>query len=644
MNLEENKNIVDADPLDALMKEQEAVVKGKDPKSALDELKESTAANNTTTEPEMTVDYGDGDLAAEIAAEEKADAVEKARQAEEIREKIAAEEAARPMMAPDEHDMSYHDEAMDFQSAKLNVVTGMVNKVVAKYRIISGGIPDDPVEDPKTHEILSFGKTPVMGELIEIYHVNGEKITPDFEQIILRNWIMPDGTRAVDNLNEDNIVIDKTMFKTTPKEKTDETKVSTEDIDLNKVESKPAAPVKPPVPTINISVDKEVQSKNPVNINIDKNIAATVKETQEVNVVVKQVSDDVINKATIYRNSERTGIINVYDSGINDVDVTLPLSGYRCTMRSVNWYDFISLTSPNANSGVEAEIKKWSVIYKHIKNPSIGDFENFEDFLKKTKYLDRELLLWGLLVATSDEEETLDIRCDNPDCKNHIKVKYHPRTITKTDKELEPAWYDRAKVAAPGEEAKKVWEEANAKKEQFQLPHSKIWVELSESSAYDFINKKLGLVNDLYKRYRPDDKTGEGLMNLEDDLSMVEFDYLISNALYVESLTIFEYDEDGNIVKDENGNEVGYCYDNWNRIEEIITKCIDGYDSAVLLKLIQESQAKASPISFHVENVVCDKCGKKRDIPIEDIGTTLLLQLSRRFGDIKINLNKMALN
>lgn len=640
--MSENKN-ENFDPLKALMDQQVAAAEGKEIKSAgqaaLDELK---ATKTTET---VDVDYGDDDLEKEIAAEEAAAKEARIQAAKEAQAKIDAEEAARPFQAPDEYDMKYHDEAMDFQSEKLNIVSGMVNRVVAKYRIISGGIPEKPFVDKKTNTVLTYGKRPVMGELIDLYQRNGEKINEDFEKTILVNWIMPDGTRAIDNLNEQNIVIDKTMFvapvnNDIPKKSDDNGGI----VSSNDAEEEPVVK-KEPVPTINISVDKEVQKTNPVNINIDKDIAATVRTAKEVNVVVREVSNEELKKTTIYRNSEKTGIINVTDTGINDVPVTLPLSGYRCTMRSVNWYDFISLTAPSANNGVDSEIKKWSVIYKHIKNPSIGNFENFEDFLKKTKYQDRELLMWGILVATSDEEETLDIKCNNPDCENHIKVKYSPRTITKTDKSLEPAWYDRAKVATPGEEAKAIWEEANARKTSYTLPHSKIEVELSESSAYDFINKKLRLINDLYKRYRPNDANSEGLANIGEDLSMVEFDYLVANALYIESFTVTPKDEMGNPYVDENGNIIKYCYDKWEKIEQIITEVLDGEDSAILLKLIQDSQAKTSPISFRVENIICPECGKKRDfIPIEDIGQTLLFQLSRRFGDIKINLNKTASN
>ena len=102
--------------------------------------------------------------------------------------------------------------------------------------------------------------------------------------------------------------------------------------------------------------------------------------------------------------------------------------------------------------------------------------------------------------------------------------------------------------------------------------------------------------------------------------------------------------EEGLPELDENGNIIKQCYDKWDIIENVVTNVLDGEDSAILLKLIQEHQAKGSPVSFRVENVVCPECGKRRPfIPIDDIGQTLLFQLSRRFGDIKINLNKTAL-
>ena len=117
------------------------------------------------------------------------------------------------------------------------------------------------------------------------------------------------------------------------------------------------------------------------------------------------------------------------------------------------------------------------------------------------------------------------------------------------------------------------------------------------------------------------------------DPSMAEFDYLSSNALFVSALTI---------VREENGKKKEYRYTNWDDIERIITESLDSEDSAILIKLIQQDRNNRNPVSFRVENVTCPKCGRHDEfIPINDIGNSLLFQLSRRLENTQVNLIEM---
>ena len=117
------------------------------------------------------------------------------------------------------------------------------------------------------------------------------------------------------------------------------------------------------------------------------------------------------------------------------------------------------------------------------------------------------------------------------------------------------------------------------------------------------------------------------------DPSMAEFDYLSTNALFISALTI---------VREENGKTKEYRFTNWEDIEKIITESLDAEDSGILLKIIEKSREKSSPISFRVENIDCPVCGRHEDyIPINDIGNTLLFQVSRRLGNTQINLIEM---
>ena len=575
-------------------------------KAATGDTPTPTITNSTPQIPDDEDIYGENDQQKEIEAEDKAR--EEARAAAAAEQKAIADEAISKtsgFMPPDEKDMKYHEQAIGFQTEKLAIVTTMINKVVAKYKLISGGIPTQMMTDNTGRVILD--QVAVKAELCELYEKNGDKITPEFEMMILDNWVMPDNTLASENI-VNGVVVDSTLQPA-------------QDANANDVTGQPSnEPIQNP--TININVEQNT----PVTVNVDDSITANLKHAHQVDIVVKEVSKDEILKANIIENSNMEGIIQKYDSGINDVPLTLPLSGYRCVIRSINWFDFIKLAAPSSNSPVDNELKKWSVIYDHIKNVSIGDFKDLEDFMKKTKYQDRELLMWGLLVATSDDEETIEIRCANPRCGKPIRVSYNPRTIQNIDETKIPKWWTAANKAAPGEEAVKIWEQASSRRVCYTLPNTGIVVEINEPSAYEFVTEKLPLVEELYKRYRPEGSMADFDQN---DPTLMEFDYLSANAMYITAMTI---------VRD--GKQ--YRFTDWGSIEEIITKALDSRDSATLLKVIEEARSRVSPISFRITDVTCDACKQHVDeIPVNDIGRTLLFQVSQRLSNTQINLIEM---
>ena len=117
-------------------------------------------------------------------------------------------------------------------------------------------------------------------------------------------------------------------------------------------------------------------------------------------------------------------------------------------------------------------------------------------------------------------------------------------------------------------------------------------------------------------------------MNLE-DATLAEFEFLSANALYIEAMTI---------VKD--GTQ--YRYTNWDDIENILRDSLSTDDSAVLLKIIQQSKSQTSPVSFRIHDIECPRCHyREKYLNISDIGSTLLFQVSRRLDNTQINLKEM---
>ena len=607
------------DPLDALIKKHEAAAKGESieeksntavppvPENLILPTAPQFTENPAGHIPEVApasktpidIDYGDDDMDAEIAAEEAADQEARQTAVEEAAAKRAEEK--KTIMPPDSHDPNVIADMANYQTEKLAIVTTMVNKVIAKYHITEGAIPEIP-------DIMNNvkGRREVMGDLIEYFdtHTDNE-ITPEFEAIVLNNWIMPSGERASLWIKNPHPSYPSSEESNTAEEKA-----------VVQVNEKLEV-----VPQITINVP----DGSDVTVNVDADVVRNMSESRQIDIVVNRVSEQDM-KMDVILNTQQKGIIQTYDTGINDTPVTLPISAYRCVMRPINWFDFIRLVSPSSQNRSDDELKKWSVIYKHLKSPSIGTFKDFDDFLKKTKYQDRELLMWAVLVATADEEEPLSITCPNPKCRHQRTLKYRPRTIIHLDPDHVPSYYDRMHNAMTLEESQKIFNEVSNKRTRYTLPSTGIIVEISEPSAYEFITKKLNLVQELFNRYVPNGDMSE--LDPEDPM-MVEFDYLSANALYISSMSI---------IKD--GKE--YMFDQWEDIEEIIKNCLDTEDSAILLKLISKSRANTSPISFYLENIVCPKCGFKRDkLPINDIGQTLLFQVSRRLDNMEVNLKEM---
>ena len=530
--------------------------------------------------------YGDNDLAQDIAREDAIREQERLDRIAEMRTNVDSD----VMMPPDPHDMNYHKEAIAYQGEKLEIVTRMIQNVIHKYELV-GGIPEEI-------------KMQVMGELIDIYHRTGEQISEEFEQTILKHWQTPPAA---------NVMSDQRREQTQPVNMTD---------DQEQQQTSPQIPV----PTININVE----AGTPVTVNVDDSIVPNFTRSNEVNIHVKELTPMTLEAMTIIENSPRPNVIKPYDSGLHDVPVTLPLSGYRCVMRPINYFGFIQLTTPMSGNNSENELRKWSVIYKHMKNVSIGEFADFEDFLKKTKYQDRELLMWALLVATADEEETISFPCNNDKCGRMNTVKYHPREIVHLDPELIPEHYNRTHSVSVGDEALEHFHAVSGKRTMYRLEESDLYVEINEPSAYEFINEKLELVQNLYKRYRPNE---EDMTNFDvNDPTMIEFDYLSANAMFVSAFVK---------IDNQTNPPTHYRYTNWDTdIERIITEDLGTEDSATLLKLIEHARSNVTPASFYIPNVVCPHCGHKENLVIGDIGNTLLLQMSRRLGSTKINLIK----
>lgn len=543
--------------------------------ASVEETEDTSVIEPVRSVPETPVEevnYGDDDLEEEIAAQEKAEAEAKAAAAKAAAEKAAEE---KPMEAPPlSLDPEFQREAIDFQTNNIAIVTTMVNKVIAKHHIVSGGIPANKQRQ-------------VMGELIFLYQKDGEVITPEFERMILDNW---EGATTSEEAKAD-----------APAEEKKE-----------EVEEERSAPV------VNINVPENT----PVTINIDESIMMEQSKDRVVNIVVHEVSEEDLRTADVIENSADTSIITPYESSKTDVPLTLAMSAYRCTVSGLVFMELLQMSSISNGNDRDTQRKMWSLIYKHIRNVSIGDFETFEDFLKATSFTDLMTLFWGTYVATAGEEETIQVTCGNEKCKHPIKLTYKPREIIHVDEKLIPDFYNTTHTVPAGEAARKHWKAVRGKHRLMELPDSKVVVEFSDNSAYDMLTTIEDRIDKLWARFRPDDPDRSSRLR---DAELEEFNALYAIAVAVKSISI-------------NKNGKTYRFSDWDDILKIVSESISNQDFVLLLNIISDRGMLQSPMSFSIEVGTCPKCGyEHQPLNAERSMRALFFQLSQPLVNTTIN-------
>jgi hypothetical protein len=264
----------------------------------------------------------------------------------------------------------------------------------------------------------------------------------------------------------------------------------------------------------------------------------------------------------------------------------------------------------------------WSLIYKHIRNVSIGDFETFEDFLKATSFTDLMTLFWGTYVATAGEEETIQVTCGNEKCNNHIKLTYKPREIIHIDEKLIPDFYNITHTVPAGEAARKHWKAVRGKHRLMELPDSKVVVEFSDNSAYDMLTTIEDRIDKLWARFRPDDPDRRSRLRDEEH---EEYNALYAIAVAVKSISI-------------NKNGKTYRFSDWDDILKIVSESISNQDFVLLLNIISDRGMLQSPMSFSIEVGTCPKCGfEHQPLNAERSMRALFFQLSQPLVNTTIN-------
>lgn len=426
-----------------------------------------------------------------------------------------------------------------------------------------------------------------------------------------------------------------------------------------------SVPTTPPVPATGISPNPTAESKDEIDetkITIDKrNLSQISWSEEEVNKIKK--SRTVELNIVEGKNIEMASIDDIDDNAVDlvlapyrrknsDVSAPLPASKYRATFSGLTYPEVLDLNTSQEMNNLDGERKKWSLCFDHIHNQSIGPWEEyawyndpetkkvvkigyyeeleddsivvhrvskFEDFLKKTSFMDLEYMLWKILCATAMEKEIISIDChaiqpNGQPCNNNYDWIYSPSELLVTDS-LNSAVLEEmgeAANAASKEDIMKTYQSSPVcSKDTVTLNSSGFVVVFGHVSAYDYLNS-------IYSEIKALDEETEDPT-------------IVSRALTYSTLTVVK-----EILVPKGDGRYARITGVPNIAKTIQT--LDEVDWQTVLK-ITDLMINPYQFEFALRDIVCPKCKNKSTIAIKDM-SQLLFIVAKSLSSVNVELKK----
>ena len=364
------------------------------------------------------------------------------------------------------------------------------------------------------------------------------------------------------------------------------------------------------VPEEEISEEK----KQLVEVLIDKtglggDFAFTAEEREKLfnatEIKVKEVQE--VNLSSIrVKKSQKSFVdhVNEYQMSSSRVPIIFPASRFRAEMTGLSYGEMGDISLNTENLTFDQVHKKLSVIYNKMVNPSCGKFKNFDDFLKKFAYVDIDLAVYGLIVATFPEVDDIPLTCNNPKCKNGFNHKFSPRTLIKFNKcgnKFLEAMKDVVECKAIDYD--KLFEDSPTRTHvRYRLPLSGFIVEIGIASSYEYLYSIVeNVLGDKFTTDHPDDVNGILQLNTT-MISLIRAIYVPDGDEYIEYTEFEDVIQALYHIKPE---EIQI-------LSSMLQKVNDGYST-----------------TYELTDIVCPHCGQKTTrIPV-DINSLVFLKYQR---------------
>ena len=348
-------------------------------------------------------------------------------------------------------------------------------------------------------------------------------------------------------------------------------------------------------------------------------------------------------------------IIDTYVRKTNDNIGTLPASQYRATFTGLSYAEVLDLSTSSEMNTLDAERAKWTICFNHLKNPSIGAWESyvlytdpktglekrvsnaidvpddvdqdtvhrvskFEDFLRKTSYLDLEFMLWKILCATAMSREIITVHCranvGDHICDNHYDWIYNPAELLQVNS-IDPGVLEEMRKTGEANTFEAIQKQYQtspvAANNTVRLPNSGLIVAYGHVSAYTYLNSIFELVSEIANKKEPS-ATDVSTMLAYRSMTVVKM-FLIPNG-------------DG-------------TYSKVSGVDGI-TKLLSSLDEVDWQVVEQLTDMMTTPYAFQyaMRDAKCPKCGNVISIPITSM-RRLLFILTQSLSFVNVSLKKI---
>lgn len=345
-------------------------------------------------------------------------------------------------------------------------------------------------------------------------------------------------------------------------------------------------------------------------------------------------------------------VISEYVRKAGDITASLPASRYRCTFTGLSYPEIMDLSTSSEMNSIDSELKKWTLCFNHISNPSIGPWEEykvyydlngrevklgmkekvpdtinpdtihyhtkFEDFMQKTSFLDLNFMIWKILCATTMETEIIQIECKSKlksgvICGHTYDWIYAPTELL----EMESVPHEvieemEATGNRYGQDAIDNYNNGFLRKRRtVRLTDSGLYVVFGHISADTYLNKIYPEILTLQELSDEDPTVASKSLNYTTLMIVKEF--LIKNEQTGRYTRIADFDAMLKIL--DNMSEI-----DWLTIGEVVRMAMQPYN-----------------FTYSLRGLVCPKCKKRSRITIENL-TQLLFIVARSLSSVNVQL------